>query len=118
MRIAISLPRVLRRICVAIGLCVVLGLTGWQFDLLFRHQMEVPFDFAAFCVAGHLAANGENPYQPNRIQEIQGELGITDIAVVVWNPPWTMSMLMPFGALPFRLAFGAWELFHIALMLA
>jgi hypothetical protein len=113
-----ELPTPFRRVLLVAGFVVIVLMSGWQLNRLFRGELEAPFDFAAFWVAGHLTVEGENPYQPHRVREIQRELGMDDTAIVVWNPPWALTLLMPFGALPFRLAFGAWVLVHIALMLA
>lgn len=106
-----------RRILLAAGLVVLLGVCGWLLNRLFFGELNAPFDFAAFWVAGHLTVAGENPYQPHRVREIQRALGMDDTAIVVWNPPWALTLLIPFGAMPFRIAFGAWVLVHLTLML-
>jgi hypothetical protein len=118
MNTASSMQIFFRRALLVVGFAVILAVAAWQINKLFLGELNAPFDFAAFWVAGHLAVEGENPYQPHRVREIQRILGMDDRAIVVWNPPWTLTLLMPFGALPFRLAFGTWELVHIALVTA
>src|SRR5262249_47778665 len=34
------------------------------------------------------------------------------------HPPWTYSVFMPLGAVPFRTAYGLWVLFHFGLLIA
>jgi hypothetical protein len=102
----------------AVGTIIVIvaGLT--QIDRLFRAPLNAPLDFAAFWAAGHLAVEGDNPYDANRLQDAQAAVGLTDIAVIAWNPPWTLALVMPFGAVPFRSAYGLWALTHLGLLAA
>jgi hypothetical protein len=37
--------------------------------------------------------------------------------MMMWNPPWTLTFVMPLGAMPFRLARGIWMLSQLAITL-
>ena len=92
--LAIS-PSPFRRIILAVGVVVVLLAGIVQLDQLFRGAMKAPLDFAAFWAAGHLAINGDNPYTRRPVRDTQAAVGLTDLAVIAWNPPWTLTLLMP-----------------------
>jgi hypothetical protein len=89
-----------------------------QLDRLFRGGLNAPVDFAAFWAAGHLTAEGRNPYSGDQLRAAQASVGLTDLAVIAWNPPWTLTLLLPFGAAPFRTAYGLWALTHFGLLVA
>src|SRR3954463_9229597 len=109
-------PSASRRALLAAGVVVTLAAGGLLLDKLFRGAVPAPFDFAAFWVAGNLAANGQSPYDPALVHQAQRDLGMDDTAIVIWNPPWALTLVMPFGALPFQAAFGVWMLVHLGLM--
>ena len=111
-------PSASRRALLVVGIVVTLLCGALILDKLFRGGLPAPFDFTAFWVAGHLAVEGENPYDPVRVRQLQRDLGMDDTAIVVWNPPWALTLVMPFGAMGFRAAYGAWVLVHLGLMIA
>ena len=76
---------------------------------------HLPYDFAAFWVAGRLNADGQNPYDGAAVQEAQRAVGMDTIAVVAWNPPWVFTLLMPAAALPIGPAYAAWSLATLGL---
>lgn len=108
----------LRRAVVAVVAVAVVVLGHAQLDRLFRGGLNAPLDFAAFWAAGHLATNGENPYRGDRLRDMQASVGLTEITVIAWNPPWALALLMPFGAVPFRTAYGGWVVLRLALVIA
>ena len=108
----------IRLLLLAVGTIVVIVTGLAQFNQLFRSQLNAPIDFAAFWAAGHLAVEGENAYRGDQLAEVQASVGLTDLAVTAWNPPWTLALLMPIGAVPFRAAYGLWVLAHLGLMAA
>lgn len=70
-----------------------------------------PDDFVEYHAAGLLALRGENPYSPESLLPLQREAGRdTDEAIMMWNPPWTLPLVMPLGALPARVAQLLWLL--------
>ena len=74
-------------------------------------------DFVEYWAAGRLNARGENPYDPATLyrQEKEVSPGLTN-AIMMWNPPWTLSLVMPFSLLPVRAAHLLWLLLQLALL--
>jgi hypothetical protein len=71
--------------------------------------MSVAIDFLGFWTAAHLNLNGKNPYDPVLMLETQRATGYDPpMAVVIWNPPWTLAPVMPLGLLPIGLAQVVW----------
>jgi hypothetical protein len=74
-----------------------------------------PDDFVEYWAAGRLNAAGENPYDPAKLLPLQQLAGRdTDEAIMMWNPPWTLVFVMPFGMLDARVS----QLLWLALSLA
>ncbi len=93
---------------VAVGLLVVQFAQGPQ--LLARLQM---YDFVEYWAAGKLIALHENPYDGDRMHELEREAGRTEMdGILMWNPPWTLPFVLPFGVLPVRGAHLLWLAFQ------
>lgn len=108
----------LRRLLLAAGV-VVLGLACSRLvDRLFLGGLNAPLDFAEYWTAGHLNAAGANPYGGANVRGVQRALGLDDTAIMMWNPPWALTLVMPVGAMPFRVAYGVWVLLNLALLAA
>jgi hypothetical protein len=106
--------RLFLSIAVLIALAVVLVL---QFPKLLNSLP--PDDFVEYWAAGRLNAQGKNPYDPENLLTLEREAGRdTDEAVMMWNPPWTLTLAMPFGILDARVAQLLWLLCGFALMAA
>jgi Glycosyltransferase family 87 len=56
------------------------------------------YDFVEYWAAGRLTLQGDNPYA----------VGRGDDGILMWNPPWTLPLVLPFGALDVRLAHLLW----------
>lgn len=108
----------LRQVALAIGVLAALVLSVIVFIRLFDGSLAAPLDFTAFWTAGKIGAEGGNAYDAARVHELQRGLGLDDTAIMMWNPPWTLTLVMPLGLLPFRTAYGFWVLLHIGLMIA
>jgi hypothetical protein len=77
-------------------------------------------DFIRYWASGRLNLQGENPYDLQQIMQLQDEAG--DILSgttksIVLNPPWAISLLMPFGSLNYLIGRLAWLIFSILLVL-
>jgi hypothetical protein len=87
----------------AVGL-VVAGLV-WQF----QRGVQLPlFDFVEYWAAGRLNAQGRNPYDIQEIEELEKAVGRDTPAVLMWNPPWVLPLVMPFGILEVQTAQLLW----------
>ncbi len=77
-------------------------------------------DFFQFWAAGNQNIHGENPFDPQiieqrRIQE--GSIPSGSVIPVMLNPPWAITLLMPFGLTRYPLSRFAWLIFSIVLLL-
>jgi hypothetical protein len=95
----------------------VLILAGMVGDGLFRADLQAPLDFTEYWAAGRLNLHGQNPYDGTLVRETQRSLGLDATAIMMWNPPWTLTLVMPVGALPFRAGYGLWVLANLGLVL-
>jgi hypothetical protein len=109
----------LRRLFLAVGVIAVIALLAWQLSrLLSNSSILPPDDFVEYWAAGGLNAAGENPYDPERLLPLERQAGRdTDEAVMMWNPPWTLTLVMPFGTLPARLSQLFWLILNLAVIL-
>jgi hypothetical protein len=73
-------------------------------------------DFVEYWAAGYLNLHGENPYDPDRIQELEQAVGRDTPGILMWNPPWTLSLVMPLGLLSCRTAHLVWLLVHFLVL--
>ncbi len=65
-------------------------------------------DFVEYWAAGRLNVHGENPYDVDRVQELEREAGREADTILMWNPPWTLPLVMPLGLLECRTAHLLW----------
>lgn len=71
-----------------------------------------------YWAAGRLLLYGGNPYSPQELFELQKRSGWTESApLIVWNPPWTLSLTAPFAVFSYTTGQFLWLLFHVALIL-
>lgn len=106
----------LRKLLPVVGLaaCAVL-LVGQVRTLLADPSVWPPDDFVEYWAAGRLNLGGQNPYSPDLLLPLERAAGRdTDDAVMMWNPPWTLAVAMPLGALPARVAQLVWLLVGLA----
>ena len=75
-------------------------------------------DFVEYWAAGHLNISGQNPYDSqlmfNVEQEVRPYLGQP---IMMWNPPWTLTLAMPLGLLPCYWAHFAWLILSLTILL-
>ena len=66
-------------------------------------------DFVEYWAAGRLNLSGENPYDPESLFKLQKEVWPDrEEPLMMWNPPWTLALVMPFGYLSYNLARVLW----------
>src|SRR5262245_46440074 len=98
---------------------VIAAVLVWQLSSLLNNPAILPpDDFVEYWAAGRLNANGLDPYNPELLLPLQRLAGRdTDEAIMMWNPPWTLALVMPFGVLPARVAQLLWLGLHLAVLL-
>lgn len=75
-------------------------------------------DFVEYWAAGRLLAAGENPYDVERVAELERLAGRDEDAILMWNPPWTLPLVLPLGWLPVRAAHAVWLAAMLAALVA
>jgi len=68
-------------------------------------------DFVSYWAAARLQIQGQNPYTPALILDVEREAGRSEHEpLVMLNPPWTLVFLLPFGMLDYPVGRIAWLL--------
>jgi len=99
-----------RRLLTASGVLLAAALLGGQVrQLLADRSVWPPDDFVEYWAAARLTLAGGNPYDPEQLLPLQRDAGrATDEAVMMWNPPWSLTAVLPLGLLPAREAQLLW----------
>jgi hypothetical protein len=100
------------------GLAIASAGLGLQLASSSRGLQLPLYDFAEYWAAGRLLWRGENPYDPALVGQLEAELGRDGEPLLMWNPPWTLPFVLPFGLLPPGLAHILWLLASFATILA
>jgi hypothetical protein len=70
-------------------------------------------DFVEYWAAAKLLLAGGNPYSPTELLLIERSIGWSQPEpLVMWNPPWTLPLIMPLGVLGYDTAQLTWFLLH------
>jgi hypothetical protein len=115
-----SLPPKPRLFLLGTALVLCLGVIGWKGSrLLSDPSVFPPDDFVEYWAAGSLNVRGLNPYDGSLLLPLEREAGRdTDEPVMMWNPPWTLTVAMPIGVLQARVAQLLWLAISLALVVA
>jgi hypothetical protein len=105
-----------RHLLTAAGLALAGVLLAGQFrQLLADPTVWPPDDFVEYWAAARLTLDGQNPYDPSLLLPLQRAAGRdTDEAVMMWNPPWSLAVVLPLGWLSAREAQLLWLVVNLA----
>jgi hypothetical protein len=105
-----------RHLLTAAGFAVAgVLLAGQVRQLLADPTVWPPDDFVEYWAAARLTLDGHNPYDPALLLPLQRAAGRdTDEAVMMWNPPWSLAVVLPLGLLDARAAQLLWLLVNLA----
>ena len=68
-------------------------------------------DFIEYWAAARLLLGGGNPYSAEQMLRLQSSIGWTDQRpLMMWNPPWALSVVLPFGFFSFEVGRFLWLL--------
>jgi len=105
-------------VAVRAALLLSLAVLIWQLVLFYPEVQQPVSDFTEYWAAGRLLLQGENPYDPVQMGAMQRALGRPNVnPLLMYNPPWTLSVLLPFAVLSYGLGKLAWILFQGAALL-
>ncbi len=89
-------------------------LAGQVQQLLSDPSIWPPDDFVEYWAAGKLTLEGQNPFDKSLLLPLQQSAGRdTKEAIMMWNPPWSLPVVLPLGLLPARAAQLLWLLIHL-----
>ncbi|MFC2029554.1 glycosyltransferase family 87 protein [Chloroflexota bacterium] len=75
-------------------------------------------DYVEYWSAARLLLEGVDPYDPEAMLAMEESAGMPGPdPILMWNPPWTLAVVLPLALLPFGLASAAWLLLQLALIL-
>jgi hypothetical protein len=81
-------------------------------------QSRAGTDFIEYWAAGRLLLAGGNPYSPAQLADVQATVSARAPApLIMWNPPWTLAFVLPFGAMSFTVSQFLWLLLNLFLLL-
>jgi hypothetical protein len=105
-----------RRILTLAGMVLAaIVLAGQVHRLLQDSSLWPPDDFIEYWAAARLTLQNENPYDPEKLLPLQVAAGRdTEQAVMMWNPPWTLAVVLPLGLFSAREAQLLWLLANFA----
>jgi hypothetical protein len=109
-------PRLFLQGVILVGCLVAVVWIGQRF--LSDSSILPPDDFVEYWAAGRLNANGQNPYDGKLLLPLERDAGRdTDEAVMMWNPPWTLTLAMPIGLMKPRLAQLIWLVISLTIVI-
>jgi hypothetical protein len=77
-----------------------------------------PDDFIEYWAAAKLTLDGQDPYDAKLLLPLQQANGRdTDKAIMMWNPPWALPVVLPLGLFPAREAQLLWLAVNFAAIL-
>ena len=101
-------------LALVLGLCVL----GWQLGRFDARATVVVGDFVEYWAAGRLCWQGENPYALELLAPLQQSAGSSKPRpLLMHNPPWALTLVLPFALLDYGPARLAWTLFLLAVLL-
>ncbi len=78
-----------------------------------------PFDYVQYWAAARLTLAGQNTYDPELLRPLEVEAGweTETRALMMWNPPWAIPLVLPLGAISPGSGQLAWFALQLAAML-
>ena len=74
-------------------------------------------DFVEYWAAARVLLAGGDPYSPSAILTAELSTGFAGKQpLLMWNPPWTLPLILPFGALSYAQASTVWLLLNLAIV--
>jgi hypothetical protein len=99
-------------------LLVCCGILAQQLPNLLKSKQLAADDFIEYWSAARLNLTGGNPYAVDQMAVLQTKLGKTNAPLMMWNPPWTLTMIIPFGLFSYFTARVLWFLLNICIVFA
>src|SRR5215510_4874662 len=98
-------------------LAFALGLLIWKAINLTRNLTAPVDDFIEYWSASRLLLAGNNPYSTAELSVLQRPFTGSETPLIMWNPPWTLSLLLTFGLLDYSASRWLWLILNLGLLL-
>ncbi len=113
------MPRLMRLLLSYIFLCA--SIAGLVFFFLPPDASRFPEfgenDFLEYWIAADLLRQGQDPFNPTAVLEAQRALGWQEAKpLMMWNPPWVLTLLDPILRLPFDEAARTFLVFNASII--
>ena len=107
----------MRSLLVRIGLIVTVAVLALQIYNFYNPSRIILEDSVQYWASARLLLMSENPYSPDEMLELQRTVGWHDPSpLMMWNPPWTLTIVLPLGFLPYPLARILWLLILLGVL--
>ncbi len=112
------LYRILLWVALAASLVVL-----WKMNAsVLSNPLYIPVDdFSHYWSAGKLAISGENPYDPAAVNQLKNQITGSqlqyDTTPIMYTPPWSLPVVMPFGLFGYPTARLFWLMAHVTLLM-
>ena len=75
-------------------------------------------DYRQYWGAARVLLSQDNPYDASTLGKMEALSGIMrDLPVMMWNPPWALTLALPFAWLPFAASAFVWLFVNICIIL-
>ncbi len=112
MRSSLTSNKLIYRVALWVLLIVSLFVLIRIAPILTKPEIIPSDDFVRYWAGGRLNLQGENPYDPRKIERLQIEAGDfisgQNANSIMLNPPWAISLIMPFGLFNYSISRLAW----------
>lgn len=106
------------RIVTLVTLILIASVFAWAWLPSHITVEGVGRDFAAYWASGHLLLHGEDPYSAAKVLAVKQSIGwLENEPTVIYNPPWVLTLLLPFCFLDFAAGKIFWMACTLALIL-
>ncbi len=111
-------PLLKYRVLILILLIGALGILGTRLVNQSHYGSLGTADFIQYWSAASLLIDGEDPYDPGLLLEVQQHLGRSHPQPLrMWNPPWLLILLLPILSFDFGLSTALWLIINLGIML-
>ncbi len=92
----------------------ILLILGGVYVIVLRSNIFPLFDYLEYWSASQLDIHQQNPYNPDQLYTLQITQGWQDpFPILMWNPPPSIGLMLPFAILPYAFSRAFYFLFSI-----
>jgi len=108
----------LKKIFLWAGLTICIFILAKEISWAFQSGLLAKDDFVEYWSASRLNIQGDNPYDPAGLITLQQNVLVArSEPLMMWNPPWNLAILLPFGLLSYPTGRAFWLLLNLAILI-